>query len=70
MSNLSNKFVVFQMHPPDSCEPFLVNGIFLPEHASLYLILEMPMTLLAVVPGLLMSESFLLRLAASRLLCW
>jgi len=28
------------------------------------------MTLLAVVPALLISESFLLRSAAPRLLCW
>jgi hypothetical protein len=48
MLNLSKKFVVFQMRPPDSGEPFLVNGIAYRHTLPLYLILEMAMTFVGV----------------------
>jgi hypothetical protein len=44
MLNLSKKFVVFHMRPPDSGEPFLVNGIAYRHTLPLYLILEIAMT--------------------------
>jgi len=44
MSNLSNKFLVSQIRPPDSGEPFLVNGIAYQHTLQLYLILESVMT--------------------------
>jgi hypothetical protein len=55
------------MRPPDSGEPFLVNGIAYQHTLQLYLILESVMTRMGVVPTLLMSESFLLLLAAEGL---
>ncbi len=48
MLNLSNKFVVFQMRPPDSGEPFLLNGIAYRHTLQLYLILELVMTFVGV----------------------
>ncbi len=44
MLNLSNKFVLSQIRPPDSGEPFLVNGIAYQHTLQLYLILESVMT--------------------------
>lgn len=43
MLNLPNEFIVSQMPPPDSGEPFLVNGISYWHALQLYLILEMAM---------------------------
>jgi hypothetical protein len=44
------------MRPPDSSEPFLVDGISYRNMLQVHLVLEMAMTLMAVVPALLMSE--------------
>jgi hypothetical protein len=58
MLNLSNKFVVFHMRPPDSGELFLVKGIAYRHTLQLYLILELAMTFVGGVPALLMNELF------------
>ena len=44
MLNVSKKFIVSHMCPPDSSQPFLVNGIAYQHTLPLYLILEMAMT--------------------------
>jgi len=49
------------MRPPDSSKPFLVNDISYRNMLQLYLISEMAMTGMPVVPALLMSETFLSR---------